>query len=76
MSASFTELAETVLKAVTLTAQASQAVSGAITAIDRAAVAFATEDIDALKLIMDRTHAETLRIAAQLDAALAAAQRN
>lgn len=74
MSASFLDIAETVLRAATLTSQATQAVASAAIAIDQARAAFATEDLSLLEAMLDRTHAETLRISAQLDAALAARQ--
>lgn len=74
MSASILDLAETVLRAATLTSQATQAVASAVIAIDQARTAFATEDLGLLEAMLDRTHAETLRVSAQLDAALAARQ--
>ncbi|ARR52033.1 hypothetical protein HY78_00440 [Rhizorhabdus wittichii DC-6] len=71
---SFLELAEAVLRAATLTSQATQAVSEAVQAIDRAKGAFATDDLVVLEAMLARTHAETIRVGEQLDAALAARQ--
>ncbi|KKC27432.1 hypothetical protein [Sphingomonas sp. SRS2] len=74
MSASYLEIAETVLRAVVLAGQTAQAIDTAIAAVDQAREAFATDDLAVLQAMLDRTHAETLRIGQLFDAALVARQ--
>lgn len=72
MTASFLTVAETVLRAMILAGQAGVAVAEAVQAFEKAGAALDTNDAETLRQLLDRVHAETLRIGGQLDAILAA----
>ncbi len=75
MTASFLTVAQTVLRAMILAGQAADAVAEAVQAFDRASEALDTRDAETLRQLLDRVHAETLRIGGQLDAILAAQEK-